>query len=208
MAKYIGPGCRLCRREGVKLFLKGSKCYGDKCALTRRAYGPGQHGRGRTKPSDYRIHLREKQKLKYTYGIMERQFRRYYDIASRMRGITGTNLLVLLESRLDNLVYRLGFASSRNQARQLVLHGHITVNGKKVDIPSYLVKVNSVISIREKSRQLVPLLQSLELAQRQQLPNWLIRDTEKFQGNYISIPSRDTIPTEVQEQLVVELYSK
>ena len=208
MAKLTGAVCRMCRREGVKLFLKGTRCYSEKCALTRRSYGPGQHGRDRVKVSEYRLHLREKQKLKIMYGIMEQQFRRYFGIANRSRGVTGTNLLVLLERRLDNLIYRLGFAMSRAEARQLVLHGHIYVNGKKVDIPSYLVKPGSVISVKEKSRQLKPIVRALESAQSQELPAWLSRDAEKLQGTFVNIPSRDAIPTQVQEQLVVELYSK
>lgn len=208
MAKLTGPMCRLCRREGVKLFLKGARCYGEKCAISRRSYGPGQHGRGRVKPSEYRLHLREKQKLKVMYGIMEQQFRRYFGIANRLRGVTGTNLLVILERRLDNLVYRLGFATSRAEARQLVLHGHFLVNGKKVDVPSYLVKPGAVISVKEKSKQIVPVVRAWEFAQTQELPAWLSRDIEKLQGTFVSIPSRDAIPTQVQEQLVVELYSK
>ncbi len=208
MAKLTGPMCRLCRREGVKLFLKGARCYGEKCAISRRSYAPGQHGRGRVKPSEYRLHLREKQKLKVMYGIMEQQFRRYFGIANRLRGVTGTNLLVILERRLDNLAYRLGFATSRAEARQLVLHGHVLVNGKKVDIPSYLVKPGAVISLKEKSKQLVPVVRAWEFSQTQELPVWLSRDVEKLQGTFVSIPSRDAIPTQVLEQLVVELYSK
>jgi small subunit ribosomal protein S4 len=198
----------MCRREGVKLFLKGTRCNTDKCALTRRSYAPGQHGRGRVKPTDYRVHLREKQKIKVIYGVLEKPFRRYFEKANRMRGVTGSNLLALLETRLDNVVYRLGFANSRSEARQLVLHGHFNVNGRKVSIPSFLVKPGQMVAVNEKSRQIPAITTSLERALSQELLNWLSRDAEKLQGSVLAMPTRDAIPVECQEQLVVEFYSK
>jgi len=208
VAREKGPDCRMCRREGVKLFLKGTRCNTDKCALTRRSYAPGQHGRGRVKPTDYRIHLREKQKIKVIYGVLEKPFRRYFEKANRMRGITGSNLLALLETRLDNVVYRMGFANSRSEARQLVLHGHFNVNDRKVNIPSYLVKPGQVVSVNEKSRKIPAITQAIETALSQELVNWITRDVEKFQGSVLGMPTRDGIPVECQEQLVVEFYSK
>jgi small subunit ribosomal protein S4 len=208
VARYTAPDCRICRREGIKLYLKGLRCNTEKCAVNRRSYAPGQHGRGRVKPTDYRIHLREKQKIKMIYGILEKQFRNYFEMASGMRGVTGTNLLALLERRMDNMVYRLGFASSRPEARQLVLHGHFQVNGKKVTIPSYLVRPGDIINVKEKSRQSLTITKALDVAQSQVLPAWLTRDQEKFQGSLVTIPTRDAIPVECQEQLVVEFYSK
>lgn len=208
MAREKGPDCRMCRREGVKLFLKGIRCNTDKCALTRRSYAPGQHGRGRVKPTDYRVHLREKQKIKVIYGVLEKPFRRYFEKASRMRGVTGSNLLALLETRLDNVVYRLGFANSRSEARQLVLHGHFNVNGRKVSVPSYLVKPGQMVAVNEKSRQIPAITASLERALSQELLNWLSRDAEKLQGAVLAMPTRDAIPVDCQEQLVVEFYSK
>ena len=208
MARYTAPDCRICRREGIKLYLKGLRCNTEKCAVNRRSYAPGQHGRGRVKPTDYRIHLREKQKIKMIYGVLEKQFRNYFEMASGMRGVTGTNLLALLERRMDNMVYRLGFATSRPEARQLVLHGHFQVNGKKVTIPSYLVRPGDVITVKEKSRQSLTITKALDVAQSQVLPAWLSRDQEKFQGSLVTIPTRDAIPVECQEQLVVEFYSK
>lgn len=208
MAREKGPDCRMCRREGVKLFLKGTRCNTDKCALTRRSYAPGQHGRGRVKPTDYRVHLREKQKIKVIYGVLEKPFRRYFEKANRMRGVTGSNLLALLETRLDNVVYRLGFANSRSEARQLVLHGHFNVNGRKVSIPSFLVKPGQMVAVNEKSRQIPAITTSLERALSQELLNWLSRDAEKLQGSVLAMPTRDAIPVECQEQLVVEFYSK
>lgn len=208
MARYRDPVCRLCRREGVKLFLKGERCYSDKCALERRNYPPGQHGQARTKHSEYAIQLREKQKLKRMYGLLEGQFKRYFEFAERSREITGDRLLQLLEQRLDNMVYRLGFARSRAEARQLVRHGHFLVDNRRVDIPSYLVKPGQTITAREKSRQLQPILQALEVAQRRGVPDWLELDAANFTGRVKALPTRQEIPVQVNEKLVVELYSK
>ncbi len=209
MARYIGAACRLCRRENLKLFLKGDRCYTDKCAFERRSYAPGQHGQKRAgKYSDYRIQLREKQKVKRIYGVLERQFRTYYEKAEKQKGMTGTNLLVTLERRLDNVVYRAGFASSRNQARQLVRHGHISVNGHKVDIPSYLVKTGDLLSLREKSKDLPVIKESLETIVRRGVPKWLEVDTDKKEIRVKAMPSREDITIPVQENLIVELYSK
>ncbi len=208
MARYTGPRCRLCRREGSKLFLKGDRCYSDKCAFERRSYAPGQHGQGRIKVSDYGIRLREKQRVRRIYGVKESQFRRYFEEADRQKGVTGTNLLRLLEKRLDNVVYRLGFADSRNQARQLVKHGHFLVNGRKVDIPSFQVRVGDVISLREKSRDIPPVVQALEAVARRGVPEWLELDAEGRKGTVKSEPERSHITLPIQEQLIVEFYSK
>lgn len=209
MARYTGPVCRLCRREGEKLFLKGEKCYTEKCPIDRRAYPPGQHGQGRRqRPTEYGIHLREKQKLRRIYGVLERQFERYYEEAARRRGVTGENLLVLLESRLDNIVYRLGFAPSRPAARQLVMHGHFTVNGHKVDIPSYQVKAGDVIAVRERSRNLPLIKESVEAAKSRGLPAWLDLDAEALSGTVKQLPTREEIDVQVQEHLIVEHYSR
>ncbi len=209
MARYRGSVCRLCRRENLKLFLKGDRCYSDKCAFERRSYPPGQHGQRRGgKYSDYRLQLREKQKVKRIYGVLEKQFRSYYRRAERQKGITGTNLLLLLERRLDNVVYRMGFASSRNQARQLVRHNHFLVNGRKVNIPSYLVKPGDVIEVREKSRNVPPILEAMETVVRRGIPNWLEVDKERFRGVFKALPSREDLTMPIQEQLIVELYSK
>ncbi|MBW1971357.1 MAG: 30S ribosomal protein S4 [Deltaproteobacteria bacterium] len=208
MARYIGPSCKLCRRENMKLFLKGDRCYSDNCAFERRSYPPGQHGRGRAKHSDYGTQLREKQKLKRMYGLLELQFRRYFEKAERMRGVTGENLLILLERRLDNMVYRMGFASSRNEARQLVRHNHFLVNKKKVNIPSYLVKPGDVIEVKEKSRKLKRIQESLEAIERRGVPQWIEVDKEAFRGVVKNLPSRDELTIPIQEQLIVELYSK
>lgn len=208
MARNIEAACRICRREGIKLFLKGTRCYTEKCAVTRRAYPPGQHGQRCRKLSPYAVQLREKQKLKSLYGILERQFRGYFEKADRLSGITGTNLLQLLERRLDNLVYRLGFATSRDEARQLVRHGHILVNNRKVDIPSYLVKVGMVISVRAKSQQVPGIKRASEVVQGREKVNWLERAPEKMEGKLLSIPVREEIPVAIKEQLIVELYSK
>jgi len=209
LARYRGSVCRLCRRENLKLFLKGDRCYSDKCAFERRAYPPGQHGQRRGgKYSDYRLQLREKQKVKRIYGVLEKQFRGYYRRAERQKGITGTNLLLLLERRLDNVVYRMGFASSRNQARQLVRHNHFLVNGKKVNIPSYSVKPGDVIEVREKSRNVAPILEAMETVVRRGIPNWLEVDKERFRGVFKALPSREDLTMPIQEQLIVELYSK
>jgi len=209
MARYTGPACRLCRREGIKLFLKGDKCYTDKCPIDRRAYAPGEHGQGRRrKLSEYGLQLREKQKAKRLYGLLEKQFHRYYILASRQKGVTGENLLILLESRLDNVVYRLGYASSRKEARQLVLHGHFAVNGRKVNIPSYRVKPGDVIEGREKSRNSAKFKELAELAADKVVPPWLEQDLEKMGGTVLRLPTREEIDVPVEEHLIVELYSK
>jgi len=201
--------CRLCRRENLKLFLKGDRCYTDKCAFERRSYAPGQHGQKRSgKFSDYRIQLREKQKVKRIYGLLEKQFRLAYERAEKQKGMTGTNLLVNLERRLDNVVFRAGFASSRIQARQLVRHGHITVDGQKVDIPSYLVKPNQVVALKEKSKELAVVKEALETVVRRGVPKWLELNKEKMAVTIRSMPTREDITIPVQENLIVELYSK
>jgi len=209
VARYSEAACRLCRRENLKLFLKGDRCYTDKCAFERRSYPPGQHGqrRGR-KISDYGIQLREKQKVKRIYGVLEKQFRKYYTRADRQKGITGTNLLILLERRLDNIVYRMGFASSRNQARQLVRHNHSTVNGRKVNIPSYQVKIGDVIEVREKSRKSPFILEAMETVVRREMPSWLEIDGSNFRGIVKEFPNREELTMPINEQLIVELYSK
>lgn len=208
MARYRGSVCRLCRREGTKLFLKGERCYSDKCALERRNYPPGQHGQARSKFTEYAIQLREKQKLKRMYGLLESQFKKYFHLAERSRAITGERLLQLLEQRLDNVVYRLGFATSRAEARQLVRHGHFLVDGKKVDIPSFLVKPGQEISVREKSRKIARIVDALESARRRGVPDWLEVNPDEFRGRLKAIPTRDEIAVPVDEKLVVELYSK
>ncbi len=208
MARYTGPRCRHCRREGMKLFLKGDRCYTEKCAFERRSYAPGQHGRARTKLSDYGIRLREKQRVRRIYGVNEGQFHRYFVEADRQKGVTGHNLLRLLERRLDNVVYRLGFADSRNQARQLVRHGHFLVNGRKVDIPSFLVKVGDRIEVREKSRECAVIVQALEAVGRRGVPEWLELDAEKMAGVVKAMPEREHITMPINEQFIVEFYSK
>jgi len=208
VARYRGSVCRLCRREGTKLFLKGERCYSDKCALERRNYPPGQHGQARSKFTEYAIQLREKQKLKRMYGLLESQFKKYFHLAERSRAITGERLLQLLEQRLDNVVYRLGFATSRAEARQLVRHGHFLVDGKKVDIPSFLVKPGQEISVREKSRKIARIVDALESARRRGVPDWLEVNPDEFRGRLKAIPTRDEIAVPVDEKLVVELYSK
>jgi len=209
LARYRGPVCRLCRRENLKLFLKGDRCYGDKCAFDRRPYPPGQHGQRRGgKISDYRLQLREKQKVKRIYGVLESQFKRYYELAAKRKGITGVNLLIILESRLDNLVYRAGFAGSRAQARQLVRHGHILLNGRKINIPSCLLKPGDVIEVRNKSRELKVIKDSMETVVRRGIPSWIEVDKEKFKATLKDLPKREDITIPVQEQLIVELYSK
>jgi len=208
MARYTGPVCRLCRREGEKLFLKGDRCYTDKCAIERRSYPPGQHGQGRRKESEYGLHLREKQKLRRIYGVLERQFERYYERASRQKGITGENLLKLLEMRLDNIVYRMGVGASRTQARQLVLHGHIAVNGRKVDIPSYEVRPGDVVSVRENSRSLQVIKDNIEAAAGRTMPEWIDVNLEQMEGKILAVPTRDQIDLSVQEHLIVEYYSR
>ncbi|MDI6604383.1 MAG: 30S ribosomal protein S4 [Thermoanaerobacteraceae bacterium] len=206
MARYTKSTCKLCRREGVKLFLKGDKCYSDKCAMSRRAYAPGQHGQSRKKITNYGTQLREKQKLRRYYGVLERQFERYFEEAERMRGITGDNLLQLLERRLDNVVYRLSIAASRPQARQLVRHGHILVNGKKVDIPSFLVKVGDVITVKDESKSLEVIKNNIETATN--IPDWLDFNRDTIEGKILSLPAREHIDLPVEEHLIVELYSR
>ena len=209
MARYIGPVCRLCRREGMKLFLKGERCYTEKCAIEKRNVPPGQHARARrAKLAGYGLQLREKQKVKRIYGVLENQFRRYFEVAERQRGITGETLLQLLERRLDNVVYRLGFATSRAQGRQLVRHGHFMVNGRKVDIPSYSVKANDVISVRSTSTKVPAIAHAMDEVKGRGIPEWLNLDPEKLAGRIVSLPTREQINLPVQEQLIVELYSK
>ena len=209
MARYTGAACRRCRRENLKLYLKGDRCYSDKCSFERRAFGPGQHGQARfRKVSDYAIQLREKQKVKNIYGMLEGQFRNYFHKADLQKGITGENLLILLERRLDNSIFRLGFASSRKQARQMVRHNHVLVNGKKVNIPSFLISVNDVITIKEKSRTNKYLVESMEAVARRGIPTWLELDKDAFKATVKALPNREEITMPIQEQLIVELYSK
>jgi small subunit ribosomal protein S4 len=209
LGRYIGSVCRLCRREDLKMFLKGDRCYSDKCAFDRRGYAPGQHGqRRRRKFSDYGIQLREKQKVKRMYGLLEGQFRVLFKKAERARGITGTNLLIFLERRMDNVVYRLGFANDRAQGRQLVCHNHFMVNGKKMNIPSYLVKVGDVIEVRDKSRKLAVISDAIEAVVRRGIPAWLELSKEHFRGTVKAYPIREELTMPIQEQLIVELYSK
>lgn len=208
MARYTDASCRLCRREGQKLFLKGARCYTDKCAIARRAYAPGQHGQARKKQSEYGLQLREKQKAKRFYGVLEGQFRTYYEEASRKKGITGENLLFILESRLDNIVYRLGLATSRAEARQFVTHEHFRVNGKKVNVPSYLVKVGDVISVAQNSKESVRFEQILDVTNGRVVPSWLEFDAENLTGKVVALPTREEVDAPVQEHLIVELYSK
>ena len=209
MARYIGPVCRLCRREGMKLFLKGERCYTEKCAIEKRNIPPGQHGKARkAKMVGYGIQLREKQKVKRIYGVLENQFRRYFETAARHRGVTGVMLLQSLEQRLDNVVYRLGLATSRPQARQLVRHGHFLVNGKKVDIPSYAVRVGDQLQVRPGSTKNAVILHAIEEVKGRGIPEWLQLDGAAFAGRILSVPTREQINLPVQEQLIVELYSK
>ena len=208
MARYTEAVCRLCRREGQKLFLKGERCYSGKCAIDRRAYAPGQHGQGRKKLSEYGLQLREKQKAKRFYGVLEGQFAHYYELAEKKAGVTGENLLQILESRLDNVIYRLGFGLSRAEARQLVVHGHFLVNGKKVDIPSYLVKEGDVITIKETSRSLPKIKAIIEATEGRNIPEWLDLDRNTLQGKVVTLAKRSDIDLEVEEHLIVELYSK
>ena len=208
MAKYRGPVCRLCRREGVKLFLKGLRCMTEKCAVERRSYPPGQHGQGRQRLSEYSAQLREKQKLKRIYGLQERQFRGVFGKAERKTGVTGEHLLKLLECRLDNVVYRLGFASSRKEARQLINHGHILLNGRKTDVPAALIKAHDVVEVRERSRGLIPIQSALEAADGRGMPVWLELDRTALKGTVRNLPTKDEIALPVNEQMVVELYSR
>ncbi|GAB6064407.1 MAG: 30S ribosomal protein S4 [Candidatus Dadabacteria bacterium] len=208
MARYRGSVCRLCRRERMKLFLKGDRCYTDKCAVERRNYPPGQHGQGRQKVTEYGRQLREKQKVRRIYGVLEGQFRRYFQEADRRKGVTGENLLRLLECRLDNVVYRMGFAVSRNQARQLVRHGHIEVNGRKVNIPSYQTKPGDVVTVREKSRKIPAVQEALEALGSRGTARWVEVDPKAFQGTVKEWPEREDITLPIEEHLIVELYSK
>ena len=209
MAVYHDAKCRLCRRAGMKLFLKGSRCYSDKCAIERRAYAPGEHGKSRrVKETNYGTQLREKQKARRTYGVLERQFRNYFEKAARAKGVTGEVLLQMLERRLDNVVFRLGFAVNRGQARQLVRHGHFRVNGRGVDIPSYLLRVGDSIEVRDRSKQLVVIQSSLESRKGQSASEWLETNADSMTGRVLSIPTRESIGTPINEQLIVELYSK
>ena len=208
MARYTGPSCKLCRREGLKLFLKGERCYTDKCSFDRRPYPPGQHGQRRIKFTEYGIRLREKQKVRRIYGVLERQFRSYFEKADRVRGVTGEALLSLLERRLDSLVYRLGFAWTRSDARQLVRHKHVMVNGKVVNIPSFLIKPGDVVSIKERSRNKGRIAAALEGVDRRGVPEWLELDKENFSGTVKTMPNREEITLPIQEQLIVEFYSR
>lgn len=208
MARYTGAVCRLCRREGQKLFLKGERCYTKKCALDRRAYAPGQHGQGRKKVSEYGRQLRTKQIARRYYGVLEGQFRHYFEKAEQMPGVTGENLLRLLESRLDNVAYRLGIGSSRAQARQLVLQGHVTVNGRKVNIPSYLVKPGQTVALKESSRQLDLMKNVLETTASRPVPKWLDLNRETMEAKVVALPNREDIDLPIEETLIVELYSK
>ena len=208
MARYTGAVCRQCRREGQKLFLKGERCYSDKCSVSRRNYVPGQHGKGRKKISEYGLQLRMKQKARRYYGILEGQFHHYFEMAERKQGVTGENLLRILESRLDNVVYRLGWASSRAEARQLVVHGHFLVNGKKVDIPSYLLRAGEVVAVSAKSKDSTKVQAVLEANSGRPVPAWLDLNREALEAKVVNLPAREEIDTPVEEQLIVEFYSK
>jgi small subunit ribosomal protein S4 len=208
VARYTGPKCRICRREGAKLFLKGDRCFTDKCAYERRPYAPGQHGRIRKKMSDYAVQLREKQKTRRIYGILEDQFRGYFAHAERQKGVTGANLLFLLERRLDNVIFRMGFANSRDQARQLVRHGLFTLNGRRVSVPSIRVRAGDVVEVREKSRQVPVIAEAQQVIARRGCPTWLEVDGAAFKGKVNALPTREDIQLAVNEQLIVELYSK
>lgn len=208
MARYVGPVCRGCRREGEKLFLKGERCFTGKCSFERREGGPGQHGRGRQSRSDYKLQLREKQKTKKMYGLLEKQFRSYYKAAAHAKGVTGTQLLLRLETRLDNICYRLGFGFSRRAARQLVRHGHVLVNGKRVNIPSYLVSTGDVVEVADKQKSNINIRGSVESAAARMIPDWISLDKAELRGTVKSLPTREAMPQNVNEQLIVELYSK
>lgn len=207
MAKYTGPVCKLCRREGTKLFLKGDRCYGKQCAFEKRPVAPGQHGAARKKATAYSVQLREKQKAKRTYGLMEKQFHMYYEKAEKMRGVTGENMLVLIERRLDNVVFRMGIGASRAQSRQIVNHGHITVNGKNVDIASYLVKTGDVIGVKDNKKE-KPFFAELKGAKIANLPKWLTFDPENLKGQILALPKREDVDFAIAEHMIVELYSK
>jgi len=208
VARYTGSVCKFCRREKLKLFLKGDRCFTEKCSVDRRPYPPGEHGQGRIKFSSYGVQLREKQKVKRIYGLMEKQFRTTFDRAARMKGIKGENLLLLLERRLDNMVYRMGFARTRREARQLVHHGHFRVNGKRVNVPSALLRVGDVVQIRERSRKMALFADSLDAIERRGLPAWIELDRKEMQATVKAFPSREDITMPIQEQMIVELYSK
>lgn len=208
MARYTGAVCRLCRREGAKLFLKGDRCYSDKCSFVKQGYAPGMHGQSRKKTSEYGIQLREKQKTRRIYGVLEKQFHNYFEKAESQKGVTGENLLRYLERRLDNVVYRLGFANSRAEARQLVRHGHFTVNGRKVNIPSYLVRVGEEIAVTEKSKKSPKFQEIAELAAQKTVPGWLELDKEQLIGKVASLPNREDSDASIAEHLIVELYSR
>ncbi len=208
MARYIDAVCRMCRREGTKLFLKGDRCFSPKCGVEKRGYPPGQHGQGRARFSDYGVQLREKQKVKRMYGLLEKQFVETMRRATRMKGRAGENLLVLLERRLDNVIFRLGFVTSRAEARQLVRHGHFCLNGRKASIPSMLVRPGSVISVRERSQKVTRIVGALEALESRSLPQWLEIDKDNFQGVVKALPTREDITMPIQEQLIVELYSR
>lgn len=208
MARYVGARCRICRGEGMKLFLKGDRCYTDKCAFERRAYAPGQHGQARRKFSEYGMQLREKQRAKQMYGVLERQFRCTFHAAERMKGITGDNLIMLLERRFDNMIYRMGFARSRNQARQLVKHNHFLVNGKRLNIPSALLKQGDTVTVAENSRKLAAIAQAMESVERRGIPEWLLLEKDAYQAKVMAYPSREQLTIPIREQLIVELYSK
>ncbi|MDF2984833.1 MAG: ribosomal protein bacterial/organelle type [Eubacterium sp.] len=208
MARYTEASCRLCRREGLKLFLKGERCYTDKCSIAKRAYAPGQHGQAKKKMSEYGIQLREKQKVRRFYGVLEGQFSEYFEMAARRKGITGENLLQILETRLDNVVYRLGLGTSRPESRQLVTHGHFTVNGKRVNIPSYLLKVGDVIALAPKSRSSEKVKAISDITGGKVVPKWLEYDAENFTGKVAALPAREDIDLPIKEHLIVELYSK
>jgi small subunit ribosomal protein S4 len=209
LARNIGAACRRCRRENLKLYLKGDRCFSDKCSFERRAFGPGQHGQAKfKKQSDYAVQLREKQKVKSMYGMLEGQFRLFFEKAEKQRGVTGENLLVMLERRLDNTIFRIGFASSRNQARQLVRHNHILVNGRKVNIPSFLVSVGDVVTLKEKSRANALIIENFEAVIRRGVPSWLELDKDNFKATLKALPNREEVTMPIQERLIVELYSK
>jgi small subunit ribosomal protein S4 len=208
MARYIGPVCKLCRRENMKLYLKGDRCYSDKCSYDRRPYPPGQHGQGRIKFSEYGVRLREKQKVRRMYGVLEKQYRRYFDIADRQKGVTGENLLRLLERRLDNVAFRLGFGATRAEARQLVRHNHFQINGRRVNVPSFLVKTGDEIIVRERSRKIARIQEAMETIERRGTPAWLEVEPKEFKGIVKAMPSREDITTPIQEQLIVEFYSR
>ncbi|MBU1566707.1 MAG: 30S ribosomal protein S4 [Proteobacteria bacterium] len=209
MARNIGAACRRCRRENLKLYLKGDRCFSDKCSFERRAFGPGQHGQAKfKKQSDYAVQLREKQKVKSMYGMLEGQFRLFFEKAEKQKGVTGENLLVMLERRLDNAIFRIGFASSRNQARQLVRHNHVLVNGRRVNIPSYLVSAGDVITLKEKSRANAMIVENFEAVIRRGVPSWLVLDKDNFKATLNALPNREEVTMPIQEQLIVELYSK